>query len=693
MELPIDHFRLLGVAPSADPETVLRALERRLDQSPAGDFSDEILDMRAALLRGSAERLADPEQRLTYESELTSLQDRHPDGVAGLEIASSLDLGGLLLLHEAGLDAEAFEAASRALQPPRAPALGSTRESDLGLLAALSCRAAAKEEQEARRFEASAHLLRRGSQLLQRTGQWPQQRRQIDAQLEELLPFRVLDLVSRDLSNRSERQEGLALLRDLVQRRGGLEGSRDAAGMDQDVFQAFFKQIRCYLTVQEQLDLFLSWEQNGSSTAAFLGSYTLIASGYAQRKPDRLSSAHGRLRATAAEGLEPVLACLELLLGDVESAEASFGLCSTPAIQDWISQKADDPLAVLCEYCCEWLNREVLAGYRDIEVVADLEAWFSDRDVQAYIESRDPAPAPATGFAPIETDWPGSDSLAAGPSDEASSDDSEAPAESPAPTSPLTPPWRAAWLQRLRNRDLLQPKPALAVLLGLLAALAAITWWASRPRPALLPADGQKPAVGNETAPEEQPQSADANGAATSTGPEATTPAAGATATAPPADDGEESDDTTEPPSTAEAPAPSSAPRPPLTDDAPSTDQLQELLGGWLDAKAAVLSGRENGSVLAEVARPALQQRVLKERREDESVGRSQEIEAAISGLEVSSRAPGRIEVSATVRYQDRVLGADGRLIEETAPTDLRVTYILGRDGQRWRLHEYISGR
>lgn len=320
MELPIDHFRLLGVAPSADTEAVLRTLERRLGHEPAGDFSEDILQMRAALLRASAERLADEAQRLAYESELTSLQAQHPDGVQGLEISSALDLGGLLLLHEAGQDSDVFEAASRALQPPHAPALGSIRENDLGLLAALACQGAAKDEEKARRFESAAHLLRRGSQLLQRTGQWPQERRQMEHQLEDLLPYRVLDLVSRDLSCRRDREEGIGLLCDLVERRGGLEGGLDAAGMDQEGFQSFCKQIRFYLTVQEQLDLFLSWEQEGSSTASFLGSYALIASGYAQRKPDRLSVAHSRLKSTAAEGLEAVLACLELLLGDVVGA-------------------------------------------------------------------------------------------------------------------------------------------------------------------------------------------------------------------------------------------------------------------------------------------------------------------------------------------------------------------------------------
>jgi hypothetical protein len=31
-------------------------------------------------------------------------------------------------------------------------------------------------------------------------------------------------------------------------------------------------------------------------------------------------------------------------------------------------------------------------------------------------------------------------------------------------------------------------------------------------------------------------------------------------------------------------------------------------------------------------------------------------------------------------------------VIDETAPTDFIVTYVLGRDGTQWRLHDYIPG-
>ena len=95
------------------------------------------------------------------------------------------------------------------------------------LLAGLACQGAAAECREQRRYEASARLLQQGLQLLQRMGQQPEQRRKLEHDLHTLLPYRVLDLISRDLSAVTARQEGIALLDQLVQRRGGLEGDAD----------------------------------------------------------------------------------------------------------------------------------------------------------------------------------------------------------------------------------------------------------------------------------------------------------------------------------------------------------------------------------------------------------------------------------------------------------------------------------
>ena len=433
MELPIDHFHLLGVQPTTDAQTVLRTLQQRLDRSPDQGFSLETLQARAELLRNSADLLSDEQRRRAYEAQLLTIHSSGTSSqIAALEIPASRDVAGLLLVLEAGLAQEAFETARRNLQPPQAPALGSSREADLTLLAGLACQAAATDYQEQRRFEAAATVLQQGLQLLQRMGQLPQQRRQLEQQLGRLLPYRVLDLVSRDLGASLERLEGLKLLEELVQRRGGLDGDSDR-DFDQAKFQTFFKQIRPFLTVQEQVDLFSRWAQAGSATADFLASYALTASGFAQRKPERIREAYGRLSAAGQLGIEPFLACQQLLLGQVEQAESHFDQGASAELRQWASEQGNESLERLCAYCRDWLAREVLPGYRDIEMDADLDAWFADRDVQAYVEQQDRRSgrqAPASGRqqagAPTSA---GTGPTGAGP-------------EGPQPA-----PWNAPWLE------------------------------------------------------------------------------------------------------------------------------------------------------------------------------------------------------------------------------------------------------
>ena len=133
-----------------------------------------------------------------------------------------------------------------------------------------------------------------------------------------------------------------------------------------------------------------------------------------------------------------------------------------------------------------------------------------------------------------------------------------------------------------------------------------------------------------------------------------------------------------------------SAPTEPLLSEAPTQAELQALLQGWLDAKALMLAGEP--ADLSVVAREPLVKRVELEREADQAAGRSKSIDASITSIEVVDRKPQRIELLAQVAYSDRLQAADGTVIDETAPTDFSVTYVLGRDGTQWRLHDYIPG-
>ena len=680
LELPIDHFRLLGVGPTTDAQSVLRTLQHRLDRAPDQGFTEETLQSREELLRASADLLCDADRRLVYETDLTAISSGSGASIAALDVPSSNEVGGLLLLLEAGQPLECFELASRALQPPQAPALGSSREADLTLLAGLSCLAAAADQHQRRRYESSAQTLRQGLQLLQRMGQLPALRHQINQELEGLTPFRVLDLLSRNLTAVSERAEGVALLEQLVQRRGGLEGHNDPS-LSGEEFQAFFKQIRAFLTVQEQVDLFSRWADDsrdpappraGSKAADFLATTALTASGFGQRKPERIAASKARLQASGTEGTQPLLACLHLLLGEVDQAHQAFADGASAELKQWAAKQSADPLAQLCAYCSDWLSRDVLPGYRDLEADADLEAYFADRDVQAYVEGQEPLSDPASAnpqpsvfgaasdflsgftnpFASDQSqgqggspaaDLPAGTSTAAGPDEQLEEGDLEDPQE----------PWMDAWLPQWHwPENLRWPErwhwPTLPAIplpskrqIGfggagvVVVALAATALVRSR-------SHGPKP---------QPPQS-----------PVALQPVPAA------------------------KPVPKAAPAAPLSAPEPSDAQIQGLLEAWLDAKAALLAGKTSTIPLGAMARSSQIERLEATVAADQNRGETEAITTKIQSFVVDERSPDRIAATVDLDYTETRLDRSGSPTGPTTTLQLRNRYVFARDNGNWRL-------
>ena len=662
MDLPIDHFRLLGVSPSAAPEAILRRLETRCDSPPDQGFTHEVLLQRADLLRRSADLLTDPADRAEYEAALLRLSESHPNGTVGLDLPTSSEVAGLMLLWEAHGALEAFQLARQGLQPPQAPALGSGREADLTLLAALACRDAAVEEQDQRRYESAAQLLIDGIELQQRMGKLPDQQRQLEDALQGLTPFRILDLLSRDLGDQDSHQRGLTLLDELVVARGGLEAA-DADGdqpgsLSQEDFESFFHQIRRFLTVQEQIDLFSRWFEGGAADAGFLTVLALTAAGFSRRKPEFLEQARDRLQTLANADLDPMplLGCLDLLLGNVKDADRHFALLRDPDLQAWFLNHPGDRLAAQCEYCRAWLERDVLPGYRDVDASGvDLDAWFADRDVQGFVDRLDRKASRQIGAEEITLAWAMAGDASLGDSSDAAESDQDVDSED-TDAMPF-------WQQRFWQQSWFRPAAAAVALVGITIAGFALLRRNWDPAPLL-------PEIASLSAEEEEVEGKQELDAVSSTV------------------DDELLDD--EPIASLKPDLEPSAPTEPLLSEAPTQAELQALLQGWLDAKALMLAGEP--ADLSVVAREPLVKRVELEREADQAAGRSKSIDASITSIEVVDRKPQRIELLAQVAYSDRLKSGDGTVIEETAPTDFIVTYVLGRDGTQWRLHDYIPG-
>ena len=704
VDLPIDHFRLLGVSPSAEPDAVLRALQLRLDRCPAQGFTHESLNQRAELLRLSADLLTDPERRGPYEAMLLELSQDHPGEMAGLELSSNLEVAGLMLLWEAHAPHEAFQLARQALQPPQAPALGSGRESDLALLAALAARDAADQDQEQRRYESAANLLQEGMQLLQRMGKLPEQRQVLETDLSRLRPFRILDLLSRDLAEQSARQEGLMMLESFISDRGGLEGSALEglqtadlpAGMDQGAFELFFQQIRRFLTVQEQVDLYRRLQEAGSADASFLVVMALAAAGFSQRKPERVHDARTRLQDLNLEGLDtlPLQGCLDLLLGDVDRAERHFASSPDPALKTWLSAHPGDALAALCDYCRTWLGRDVLPGYRDVDAQAiDLEAWFADRDVQAYVERLERQEQPG--------DWSLDDlpSLTVDPDgtlplplptvdsgsrrDEPEHDDDVEAASGfawpalPRPSLPSMPQLR--WPE-MQWPDLPQPSRSTWIGSGVFLAVVVVIGVFSVVG---LRREAEQPQLAGEPsidAPAKQPAAETLQQGSEQDSTEDSTETAAVDAVPEPVQE----------PDPEPVAATASEADPVLRSESPSEAQLEALLQAWLDRKASVLGGKGTADEqLQPIARAGLIQQVGLQRADDQSAGLTQKVEASVDFMRVISRTPNRIELRADVDYSDETVNAAGTVVNSTAPQSIKVKYILGRDEDGWRLQAY----
>ena len=314
------------------------------------------------------------------------------NGASGLEFSSNREVAGLILLWESGSPKEAFKITREALQPPQTPALGSSREADLTLLAALTARDSAIREQQLRSYSNAADFLHDGIQLLQRMGKLGERRKELEEDLIALLPYRILDLLSRDLSDKESHKKGLSMLENLIIKRGGLEGNNKSEYVDylnQQEFEAFFQQIKPYLTMQEQIDLFLELQKRGSLEAGFLAFLSLTAFGFSRKKPEKLFEARKILKRLNFSGLDsmPLVGCLDLLLADIDQASARFSSSSDEKLRDWFNNYSENKLEAICIYCKNWLENDVLVGYRDIESKeVDLDSWFEDREIQEFIE-------------------------------------------------------------------------------------------------------------------------------------------------------------------------------------------------------------------------------------------------------------------------------------------------------------------
>ena len=76
-----------------------------------------------------------------------------------------------------------------------------------------------------------------------------------------------------------------------------------------------------------------------------------------------------------------------MLLADIDQASARFTSSSDENLRDWLNNYPGNKLEAICIFCKNWLENDVLVGYRDIDLKeVDLDSWFEDREIQEFIE-------------------------------------------------------------------------------------------------------------------------------------------------------------------------------------------------------------------------------------------------------------------------------------------------------------------
>ncbi len=683
MELPIDHFRLLGVSPSANAEEVLRAFQLRLDRPPKQGFTYEVLAQRSELLRLSADLLSNPAERQSYELALI-------EGSSGLELSSNREVAGLLLLWESNASFQAFKLAKKALQPPQAPALGSGRESDLTLIAALACRDASIEEQACRRYASGADLLQEGIQLLQRMGKLVEERKTLESDLESLLPYRILDLLSREKEDEKSHQEGLMLLEDFVNKRGGLEGKRNSekiAGLNQNDFELFFLQIRKFLTAKEQSKIYVNWYRRGSEDAAFLAAFALIASGFSYRKPELLQEARKYLRNININGFDPMplIGCLDLLLGDVTQAESRFRSSSDEKLKDWLDNYPGETLGALCDYCRNWLKKDVLVGFSDVDIQAvNLDDWFASQEVQVYVEQLEAKGAlgiAKAGFSFLS-------SLA--PEQQIENNSSrtlEEKADLPMPGGALDEKLNErSFKSRLDTKEIFLISNLVKKIISkyystfeLIKSSDFKSFILKRPIYTSSLAFFGLFIVGTSL------------GVLTQRKPSQNTDLSNISKSelVNPEDIKNRNNGSIKMENNKEKLDLKQLI--PLTSVDPSNQEIKSLIESWLEGKADFLNGSES-QLLSSVARASLFNRVIEQRKKDKLLGQRQIIDANITSISIVQKSDRRIAADVELNYQDKRISSSGETLSETVIPSLKVKYIIGKNKKNWLIVDYISG-
>lgn len=444
MLIPLDYYRILGLPIQATAEQLQQAHRDRTLQLPRREYSQVAIAARKQLFDEAYAVLSNPEQRLAYDASFLAktydtendsglgakhlwekiAADQKPNHATVLQEAEdnlnsdlwapdlspdphtpSIDIeaqqfgGALLILQELG----EYELVLKLTRPYlsngspkiRAGIFGDPQlvRPDLVLTTALAYLELGREQWQQGQHENATLSLEAGQDLLLRESLFPSVRGEMQADLYKLRPYRILELLALPPEKVADRHRGLHFLREMLQERGGIDGSGDdQSGLGVEDFLRFMQQLRKHLTTAEQQTLFEAEARRPSAVATYLAVYTLLAQGFASRQPGLIRRAKLMLMQLGRrQDVHLEKAVCALLLGQTEEASRSLELSSESTPLTFIrenSQDSPDLLPGLCLYSEHWLKEEVFPHFRDLaSLPVSLKDYFADKNVQAYLEA------------------------------------------------------------------------------------------------------------------------------------------------------------------------------------------------------------------------------------------------------------------------------------------------------------------
>ena len=409
MQIPLDYYRILGLPIQATPERLQQAYRDRLQQSPRREYSEMAIAARASLINEAFETLADDVLRERYDtkflnstlpgaSKVGESDDPNPNPPT-LDIDEANLVGALPILLELGEYETVLKLGRPRLSQPqsiRDSASQAVQRADVVLSVATAYLEIGREQWQQKLYEKAAASLEAGQAMLLREGLLPQVRGEMQTDLRKLRPYRVLELLSLPLDRDVPRQRGFQLLRDMLQERGGIDGSGDdRSGLSVEGFLRFIQQLRQYTTVAEQQLLFEMEARRPSAVATYLAAYSAIARGFVQHQPASIYRAKSMLvQLGRRQDVHLEQAICALLLGQSDRATRSLDLSQDDDALRVIRENSEgspDLLPGLCLYSEQWLQDDIFPHFRDLkDRTASLKDYFADEQVQTYLENLPP---------------------------------------------------------------------------------------------------------------------------------------------------------------------------------------------------------------------------------------------------------------------------------------------------------------